>query len=73
MLEGIRPRDRAKQAGGTHRLLQPLDLDQLQTERLDLLEQPVELRLIADLAAQRRLRRLDRGREVLEDLGHGVA
>ena len=54
-------------------LFQPLDLDQLEPERLDLLEQPVQLSLIADLAAECRFGGLDRRGEVLEDARNAVA
>ena len=44
------------------------DLDELEAERLDPCEHSVELRLVADLAAQHRCRRLDLGVESLEAL-----
>src|SRR5215217_2662234 len=63
---------RSRRAGVTG-LVQPLDLDQLEPERLELFQEPGQLGLIADLSAQGGLGRLHRGCEVLEDTCHGVA
>ena len=63
--EAVR-RARAARAARALSLRQAADLDQLEAERLDAVEQPVQLRLVADRAVQHGLDRLELARHPLE-------
>src|SRR4051812_23681572 len=74
-ISGIRMKTQVAVVAANIRLLvlQPADLDQHEPERLDLVQQPVELGLVAYFAAHHRLSRLHRGGEVLEGTGKRIA